>query len=93
MEDEAVPINTSPPEDAADSSECRYTDVAPSSPSTCSETIEFTEFGEERSFASSLHADVYLETPPIAIAAENVQVVDQEEDHHFVKNTQQVVMT
>jgi hypothetical protein len=94
MEDEGIPMNTSPSENAVDSSECRYTDVALNSPYTCPRNIEFTDFGgEELTFASSLHVDDYLEAPPIAIAAENVQVVHQEEDHHLFKNIQQVVIT
>jgi hypothetical protein len=105
MEDEGVlpvlPLHTATVQNVDATSECPhsgYTDVAPISPLTYPESSQWTD---EAALPSTVAFpnEYGTESPPIAIAPENVQVVGQEEDYNqgedsrVIKNTQQVVIT
>jgi hypothetical protein len=103
MEDEGsiLPLFTAAVQNVDAASECPhsgYTDVAPTSPSTSAESSQWTE---EATLPSTVAFpnEHGTESPPITIAPENVQVVQQEEDYNqgedsrFIKNTQDVVIT
>jgi hypothetical protein len=77
-----------------------YSDTVPNSPGptsicTCPESAQCACGAEESTLISALSYGEDTESPPIAIAPENVEVVFQDEDQdlHFIKSTQQVVIS
>jgi hypothetical protein len=103
MEDEGgvLPLFTATAANVDAASECPhagYTDVAPTSPSTGADSSQWTEEATLPSIVAFPN-EHGTESPPITIAPENVQVVQQEEDYNqgggsrFIKNTQDVVIT
>jgi hypothetical protein len=107
MEDERVNLQPEqvPMENAATArAECTslsgsYSDTVPNSPGptsicTCPESAQCTCDVEESTLISALSYGDDTESPPIAIAPENVEVVfqDEDQDQHFVKSTQEVVI-